>query len=135
MHFRREKYIPRGGPDGGDGGRGGDIRIQVSAALNTLHEFQHQHRFIADDGKRGAKQNQTGHSADDLVILVPPGTIIYNADNHELVADLVNDDQEITLCKGGRGGRGNSRFANSHDQALELLRKGHPVKNGDSAWS
>ncbi len=126
VHFRREKYIPRGGPDGGDGGRGGDIRIKVSASLNTLQDFQHQHRYIADDGKRGAKQNQTGRSAEDLIILVPPGTIIYDADNQELLADLIDDDQEITLCKGGRGGRGNSRFANSRDQAPRIAEKGAP---------
>ena len=133
VHFRREKYIPRGGPDGGDGGRGGDIRIKVSAALNTLHEFQHQHRYIAQDGKRGAKQNQTGHSAEDLIIPVPPGTLIYNADNGEILADLVDADQEITLCKGGRGGRGNSRFANSRDQAPRLAEKGAPGEETQSA--
>ena len=126
VHFRREKYIPRGGPDGGDGGRGGDIIIKVSPALNTLHEFQHQHKFIAQDGKRGAKQNQTGHSAEDLVIHVPPGTIIYDADSREVLADLLEADQEITLCKGGRGGRGNARFANSRDQAPRIAEKGAP---------
>ncbi len=126
VHFRREKYIPRGGPDGGDGGRGGDIRIKVSPALNTLHEFQHQHKFIAQDGKRGAKQNQTGHSAEDLIINVPPGTIIYDADSGEVLADLLDADQEITLCKGGRGGRGNARFANSRDQAPRIAEKGAP---------
>jgi GTP-binding protein len=111
VHFRKEKYIPRGGPDGGDGGRGGDIRIKVAASLNTLYEFQHQHRFIAQDGKRGAKQNQTGHSAEDLIIYVPPGTIIYAEKSGEVLADLLDDGQEITLFKGGRGGRGNARFA------------------------
>ncbi len=126
VHFRREKYIPRGGPDGGDGGRGGDIRIIVTPALNTLHEFQHQHKFIAQDGKRGAKQNQTGHSAEDLMINVPPGTIIYDADSGEVLADLLDANQEITLCKGGRGGRGNARFANSRDQAPRIAEKGAP---------
>jgi GTP-binding protein len=126
VHFRREKYIPHGGPDGGNGGRGGDIRIQVSASLNTLQEFQHQHRFIAHDGKHGAKQNQTGHSAEDLIIQVPAGTIIYDADNGEVLADLLDKDQEITLCKGGRGGRGNARFANSRDQAPRIAEKGAP---------
>jgi len=126
VHFRREKYIPRGGPDGGDGGRGGDIRIKVSLSLNTLHEFQHQHRFIAQDGKRGAKQNQTGHSAQDLIINVPAGTIIYDENNGEVLADLLDEGQEITLCKGGRGGRGNARFANSRDQAPRIAEKGAP---------
>jgi GTP-binding protein len=126
VHFRREKYIPRGGPDGGDGGHGGDIRIKVSPALNTLHEFQHQHRFVAQDGKNGAKQNQTGHSAVDLIINVPPGTIIYDATSGEVLADLLDAEQEITLCKGGRGGRGNARFANSRDQAPRIAEKGAP---------
>jgi GTP-binding protein len=126
VHFRREKYIPRGGPDGGDGGRGGDIRIKVSLSLNTLHEFQHQHRYIAQDGKHGAKQNQTGRSAEDLIIQVPAGTIIYDADSGEVLADLLDEGQEITLCKGGRGGRGNARFANSRDQAPRIAEKGAP---------
>jgi GTP-binding protein len=126
VHFRREKYIPRGGPDGGDGGHGGDIRIKVSSALNTLHDFQHQHRFVAQNGKNGAKQNQTGHSAEDLIIKVPPGTIIYDATSGEVLADLLVADQEITLCKGGRGGRGNARFANSRDQAPRIAEKGAP---------
>jgi GTP-binding protein len=126
VHFRREKYIPRGGPDGGDGGRGGDVYIKVLPSLNTLQGFQHQHKFIAQDGKRGAKQNQTGHSAEDLIINVPAGTIIYDADSGELLADLLEADQEINLCKGGRGGRGNARFANSRDQAPRIAEKGAP---------
>ncbi len=126
VHFRQEKYIPRGGPDGGDGGRGGDVILKAHATMNTLNNFQHQHRFIADDGKRGAKSNRTGHSAEDLVILVPTGTVIYNDENGEVIADLVEDNQEITLCKGGRGGRGNARFANSRDQAPRMAEKGEP---------
>lgn len=94
--------------------------------MNTLHEFQHQHRFVAQDGKNGAKQNQTGHSAADLIINVPPGTIIYDATSGEVLADLLDADQEITLCKGGRGGRGNARFANSRDQAPRIAEKGAP---------
>jgi GTP-binding protein len=126
VHFRREKYIPRGGPDGGDGGKGGNIIVKVAQTLNTLHEFQHQHRFIAPDGKPGAKSNRTGHSAKDLFIQVPAGTIIFNADNGQVIADLVDKDQTITICKGGRGGRGNARFANSHDQAPKVAEKGAP---------
>jgi GTP-binding protein len=126
VHFRREKYIPRGGPDGGDGGRGGDVIIKATHTLNTLHEFQHQHEYIAQDGKPGAKSNRTGHSAENLVILVPTGTIIYDTDSGQAIADLVSDDQEITICKGGRGGRGNARFANSRDQAPRVAEKGAP---------
>jgi GTP-binding protein len=126
VHFRREKYIPRGGPDGGDGGRGGNVIIRVFPALNTLYAFRHQHKYIAPDGKPGAKSNRTGHSAEDLVILVPAGTILYDSENGQVIADLVNDDQEITICKGGRGGRGNARFANSRDQAPRIAEKGAP---------
>jgi GTP-binding protein len=126
IHFRREKYVPRGGPDGGDGGKGGDIVIKVAPNLNTLYEFQHQHRFIAQDGKPGAKSNRTGRSAEDLIIPVPAGTIIYNADNEQVLADLVDENHEITICKGGRGGRGNARFATSRDQAPRTAERGEP---------
>lgn len=126
VHFRREKYIPRGGPDGGDGGRGGDVIIKVSPTLNTLYQFHHKQKFIAEDGVKGAKSNRTGHSADDLVIIVPPGTLITNIDSGEIIADLVDEDQEILICKGGRGGRGNARFANSRDQAPRLAERGEP---------
>jgi len=126
IHFRREKYIPRGGPDGGDGGRGGDVVIRVDPNINTLYEFQHQHKFIAQDGKPGAKSNRTGHSAESLVVRVPAGTVIFDADNSQVLADLVGVDQEIIICKGGRGGRGNARFANSRDQTPRVAEKGEP---------
>ena len=126
VHFRREKYINRGGPDGGDGGRGGSIILRTTHHLNTLEKFRHQMRFIAIDGKKGGPKNQTGRSADDLVIELPPGTLVYDADNGELIADLVNDEQEIVICKSGRGGRGNARFANSRIQAPRIAEKGEP---------
>ena len=128
VHFRREKYVPHGGPDGGNGGRGGDVIFKVSSSLNTLYAFQHQHRYIADDGKRGGRSDRTGRSADDLVIHIPAGTIIYDADTHEVIADLVNNNQELLICKGGKGGRGNARFANSRDQAPRMAEKGEPGK-------
>lgn len=128
VHFRREKYIPRGGPDGGDGGRGGNVIFKVSSALNTLYEFQHQHRYLADDGKRGGRSDRTGRSAEDLVIFVPAGTIITNADTGDMIADMLGSDQELMICKGGRGGRGNARFANSRDQAPRVAEKGEPGK-------
>jgi GTP-binding protein len=126
VHFRREKYVPRGGPDGGDGGRGGDIVFKVSAKLNTLYDFNHQHRFIAQDGKPGGRSDRTGRSADDLIISVPPGTIIFDAESDNIVADLVEANQEIVVCQGGRGGRGNARFANSRDQAPRIAERGEP---------
>ena len=126
VHFRREKYINRGGPDGGDGGRGGSIILRTTHHLNTLEKFRHQMRFIAEDGKKGGPKNQTGRSADDLVIDLPPGTLVFDADNGELIADLVDDEQEIVVCKSGRGGRGNARFANSRIQAPRIAERGEP---------
>src|SRR4030066_1480774 len=126
VHFRREKYIPRGGPDGGDGGRGGNVILRVRSTLNTLYEFHHQQRFIAKDGEKGGKSNSTGRSAEDLIIFVPPGTIIYNNDSGQVIADLMDEDHEIMICKGGRGGRGNSRFANSREQTPRFAEKGEP---------
>ncbi len=128
VHFRREKYVPRGGPDGGDGGRGGNVIIKVSPTLNTLYEFQHQHRYLAEDGKRGGRSDRTGHSAEDLVILVPAGTVIYDGDTGAVIADMVTSGEELTICKGGRGGRGNARFANSRDQAPRVAEKGEPAQ-------
>ena len=126
VHFRREKYIPRGGPDGGDGGRGGNVVLKVSPTLNTLYEFHHKQRLVAPDGERGGKSNRTGRSAEDLIIYVPPGTLVYNTNSGELIADLVVKDQELMICKGGRGGRGNARFANSRDQAPRIAERGEP---------
>ena len=126
VHFRREKYIPRGGPDGGDGGRGGDVVFKVSPKLNTLYDFQHQHRYVAQDGKPGGRSDRTGRSADDLIIFVPAGTILFDVDSDSIVADLVTEAQEIVVCQGGRGGRGNARFANSRDQAPRIAEKGEP---------
>ncbi|MEW6718604.1 MAG: GTPase ObgE [Chloroflexota bacterium] len=128
VHFRREKYEPRGGPDGGDGGKGGDIVLEVAPTLNTLSAFRHQTRFRAEDGKRGGGKKQTGRSADDLIILVPPGTLVYEADTGEALGDLVRRGQRLVVCKGGRGGRGNARFATSRRQAPRIAERGEPGK-------
>ncbi|MCE5209681.1 MAG: GTPase ObgE [Chloroflexi bacterium] len=126
VHFRKEKYINKGGPDGGDGGRGGDVVLQVRSTLNTLSTFRHKTRFIAGDGAGGGKQRQTGRSAEELVILVPPGTIVYEQDTGETLGDLVYPDQRLVICKGGRGGRGNVHFTTSRNQAPRLAEKGEP---------
>ena len=126
IHFRREKYVPLGGPDGGDGGRGGDVVFIVKPTLNTLSSFRSNQRFVADSGKRGGGNNQTGRSADNLQIFVPPGTLIFDSDTGELLGDLVDEDQKVTVCKGGRGGRGNSRFANARNKAPRIAEKGAP---------
>ncbi len=126
MHFHREKYVPRGGPDGGDGGRGGDVVFQVVPTLNTLQSFRYKHKFVADDGENGGPSNMTGRSAKDLIIPVPPGTIIYNADNESLLGDLTQSGETLTVCKGGRGGLGNQHFATSRNQAPRTAEKGEP---------
>jgi GTPase len=126
VHFRREKYVPRGGPDGGDGGRGGDVILEVQATLNTLSRFRHQRKFRAQDGARGAKQNMTGRSADDLIVHVAPGTLVYSKDSDELLGDLVEPGQRLVVAKGGRGGRGNARFATSTNQAPRIGERGEP---------
>jgi GTP-binding protein len=126
MHFHREKYVPRGGPDGGDGGRGGDVIFRVVKTLNTLNSFRYKRKYIAPDGGNGGPSNMSGRSAENLVIPVPPGTIVYDADTNELLGDLVEDGQELVVCKGGRGGRGNQHFATSRNQAPRTAEKGEP---------
>ncbi len=126
VHFHREKYVNRGGPDGGDGGRGGDVVFEVLATLNTLTSFRYRQKFIAEDGARGGVNNMTGKSAEDLVVHVPPGTILYDADTGEMLGDLVEAGQRLVVCKGGRGGRGNARFATPRNQAPRTAEKGEP---------
>ncbi|KPL82815.1 GTPase ObgE [Thermanaerothrix daxensis] len=126
VHFHREKYVARGGPDGGDGGRGGDVILEVVPSLNTLVKFRYQRRFIAQDGGRGGPNNMTGRSGEDLVIPVPPGTVVYDDDTGELLGDLVEPGQRLVVCRGGRGGRGNARFATPRNQAPRIAEKGEP---------
>ena len=126
MHFHREKYVPRGGPDGGDGGRGGDVIFRVVKTLNTLNSFRFKRKYIAQDGGNGGPSNMSGRGAENLVIPVPPGTLVYNATTNELLGDLVEDGQELVVCKGGRGGRGNQHFATSRNQAPRTAEKGEP---------
>ena len=126
VHFRREKYVPRGGPDGGDGGRGGDIILEVKPTLNTLYSFRHTTRYIANDGRAGAKQKMSGRGAEDLIIFVPPGTVVIDKYSGEILGDLKETGQRITVCKGGRGGRGNVHFKSSTNQAPRTAEKGEP---------
>lgn len=128
VHFRREKYVPYGGPDGGDGGRGGDVVLQVRTTLNTLSSFRHQSRFQAPDGVNGAKQNMTGRSGEDLVIYVPAGTIVYDAASGDLLGDLTGEGQRLVVAQGGRGGRGNTRFKSARNQAPRIGEKGEPAQ-------
>ena len=126
VHFHREKYVPRGGPDGGDGGKGGDVIFRVVETLNTLQSFRYQQKYLAEDGGNGRSSNMTGKSANDLVIPVPPGTIVHDAATNVLLGDLVEPGQELVVCKGGKGGRGNQHFATSRNQAPRTAEKGEP---------
>jgi len=126
VHFRREKFIPRGGPDGGDGGRGGDVVFEVRHTLNTLSSFRQNQKFKAEDGIRGGPSQMSGRAGKDLVIPVPPGTLIFDADTNMILGDLTHPDQRLMVCKGGRGGRGNQHFATSRNQAPRTAEKGVP---------
>jgi GTP-binding protein len=126
VHFRREKYVPRGGPDGGDGGRGGDVILKVDPKLNTLFSFSQKRRFVAESGGKGARNNMRGKSADPLFIPVPPGTIVYTAGTGELLGDLTDANQTLVVARGGRGGRGNARFATASHQAPRVGERGAP---------
>jgi GTP-binding protein len=131
VHFRREKYVPRGGPDGGDGGRGGDIVFRVDAHLSSLARFRRKRHFHAEDGARGGPNNRTGAGGADVEIRVPAGTMVRDAEDGELLADLTEPDRSWVLMEGGRGGRGNARFANSRNQAPRMAEKGEP---GRQRW-
>ena len=131
VHFRREKHIPRGGPDGGDGGKGGNVILEVSPTLNTLSVFRRKRHFSAKDGNRGGSNNKTGRKGADKVILVPPGTIVRDDATGEILGDLVLPAQRLIVCHRGRGGRGNARFATSRNQAPRVAEKGEP---GHERW-
>jgi GTP-binding protein len=124
--FRREKYVPFGGPAGGDGGRGGDVLLYVDGHLNTLHRFSKKRHFKAKPGHHGRGKNQHGANGDDARIPVPPGTVVYDADTSGPVGDLTEPGQELIVAQGGRGGRGNARFATSTNQAPRIAEHGEP---------
>lgn len=131
VSFRREKYVPHGGPDGGHGGNGGDVILVVNPRLNTLLGFHRRRHFKAKPGAHGEGKNKHGKSADDLLIPVPPGTVVRDAETGELIADLVNADDRVVVARGGRGGRGNAAFANPTHQAPRWAEKGEP---GAAHW-
>jgi GTPase len=126
VSFRREKYIPRGGPDGGDGGRGGDVIIEVSPQKKTLLDFKYKKIFKADNGKHGKKANRSGADGENCVILVPAGTLVYDQETGELIADLTIPGQSCILARGGRGGKGNAHFATATHQAPRFSQPGEP---------
>lgn len=124
VSFRREIFEPHGGPDGGDGGRGGDIIFKVDTGLQTLMDFRYKRVYKADDGENGKRKNQYGKNAKALVIKVPQGTVIFEKETNKLVADLSDEFSEIVLLKGGRGGRGNTHFKTSKRQAPNFKKNG-----------
>ncbi len=131
VSFRREKYVPRGGPDGGRGGDGGDVVLEVDPQLNTLLHFQNQVHFKAGQGVHGRGKNQTGARGEDIAVMVPPGTVVRHADSGQVLADLVEAGQRVIVALGGQGGRGNISFATSTNQAPRLAERGLP---GQELW-
>lgn len=125
VSFRREKYVPRGGPDGGDGGDGGRVILVVDPNLSTLLDFRYRPLIRAGRGGHGKGKNLTGAQGEDAVIRLPPGTLV-RQENGEVIVDLVEPNQEFVLLEGGRGGRGNARFANSRQQAPRRAESGRP---------
>ena len=126
LSFRREKYVERGGPDGGDGGHGGSVFLVADPALNTLADFRVARKFKAETGQGGAGRNMTGRSGDDLDVLVPCGTVVHDVDTHELIADLTEPGQRQRVAEGGRGGLGNTRFKSSTNRAPRKTTNGTP---------
>jgi GTP-binding protein len=126
--FRREKYIEYGGPDGGDGGRGGDIIFEAVPGLNTLIDFRYSQHFKAPRGGHGMGKNRTGRSAEDLVIQVPVGTQVLDEEREEVLADFTAPGQRVTLLKGGLGGRGNASYKTSTNRAPRQHQPGEPAQ-------
>ncbi len=126
LSFRREKYVAKGGPDGGDGGHGGGVYLVADPALNTLADFRVARKFRAQNGQPGAGRNMTGKSGDDLDVLVPVGTVVHDVDTGELICDLTEDGQRQLVAEGGRGGLGNTRFKSSTNRAPRKTTNGTP---------
>lgn len=124
--FRREKYVPKGGPAGGDGGKGADVVFEVNEGLRTLMDFRFQRHFKAPRGEHGMSKNQHGKNSKDMIVKVPPGTVVTDIATNEVIADLVEHGQRAVIAKGGRGGRGNTRFATPANPAPELSENGEP---------
>lgn len=124
--FRREKYVPKGGPAGGDGGRGANVVFIVDEGLRTFMDYRYQKKFVAPNGENGMSKEMHGRKSKDLYLKVPPGTVIRDTDTGEVLADLVEHEQEVIVARGGRGGRGNCRFATPSNPAPEIAENGEP---------
>lgn len=131
VSFRRELYVPNGGPDGGDGGRGGDVIFQVDEGLNTLQDFRHRRKFAAKDGEQGGKRRCHGKDAEDIVLKVPEGTVIKEAESGKVIADMSGDNRRKIILKGGKGGLGNQHFATATMQIPKYAQPGQP---GQELW-
>ena len=128
VSFRRELYVPAGGPDGGNGGNGGDIIFQVDKGLNTLGDFRHNSKYIAQSGEEGGKKRCTGKNGEDLIIKVPEGTVIYDDESGKVIADMSGDNMKETILKGGHGGKGNMNYATATMQAPQYAQPGQEAK-------
>ena len=128
VSFRREKYVPNGGPDGGDGGHGGDVIFAVDEGLNTLIDFRHIRKYKAEDGQAGDKRNCRGKDGQDIVIKVPEGTVIKEAETGKVIVDMSGKNKRVVLLKGGRGGNGNQHYATSTMQAPKYAQPGQPAQ-------
>lgn len=128
VSFRRELYVPNGGPDGGDGGRGGDVIFEVDEGLNTLQDFRHRRKYAAKDGEPGGKRRCHGADADDIVLRVPEGTVIKEAESGKVIADMSGDNRRQVILKGGRGGLGNQHFATATMQIPKYAQPGQPAQ-------
>ena len=124
--FLHEKYMPNGGPSGGNGGRGASIIFRANKSINTLYNFRHSRVFIGPDGGKGLTKNKYGRGADDVIVDVPLGTVIYNEENHAFIADLSKDGQTVVVAKGGRGGRGNAAFKSDRNRVPKIAENGLP---------
>ena len=131
VSFRREKYVPDGGPDGGDGGRGGDVILRVDPGLNTLINYKHRKKFAATDGEEGGKRNCRGKDGTDVILPLPEGTVVRDAVTGKVIVDLSGQTKEYTILTGGRGGAGNQHFASSTMQAPKYAKPGGPAKTVD----
>lgn len=128
VSFRREKYVPNGGPDGGDGGHGGDVIFVVDEGLNTLTDYRHIRKYQAQSGENGGKKNCRGKDGEDIILKVPAGTVIKEAESGKVITDMSGDNKRIVLLKGGRGGNGNQHYATSTMQAPKYAQPGQPAK-------
>ena len=128
VSFRRELYVPNGGPDGGDGGRGGDVIFEVDEGLNTLADYRHKRKFAAKDGEQGGKRRCHGKDAEDIILKVPEGTVVKEAESGKVIADMSGENRRQVILKGGKGGLGNQHFATSTMQIPKYAQPGQPAQ-------